>query len=59
VDEATQDVAPADRTDDSRDAGRSGRVQLECAVGPCLVVVADVLCEHAIQVFSGDNEEMV
>src|SRR5664279_2713057 len=60
VDDAAEDVATsdglaADRCDRTRD--RLG--ELKAAVWPRLVVVADVLGEHLVEVSSGDDEEMV
>jgi len=60
VDDAAEDVATsdglaADRCHRTRD--RLG--ELKAAVWSRLVVVADVLGEHLVEVSSGDDEEMV
>src|ERR1035437_9509685 len=60
VDDAAEDVAMSDGLGaDHCHRTRDRLGELKAAVWPCLVVVADVLGEHLVEVSSGDDEEMV
>jgi hypothetical protein len=60
VDDAAEDVATSDGLAADRCHRTGDRLgELKAAVWPRLVVVADVLGEHLVEVSPGDDEEMV
>ncbi len=64
MNDAAQNIATGDRVADGRGRGRRAGagewlVELEAAMGPGIVVVADVLGEHNLKMSSRDDEEVV
>ena len=60
MDDAAEDVVTDDGAADDRSSWVGDRLgELKAAVWSRLVVVADVLGEHLVEVSSGDDEEMV